>query len=764
MGRQREELTVRPRSVIPGRQRWDIAVALGRPRVAELLEAGLRGSSGIGEVRANPVTGRLLIYHDPVLSSARVDQLVRQAVLAVRQAITAARSSGSEPSVVLARVQPRHDIAKSLALAGSAAIAFALIRGKSLRLSQLVHPTPAVYLGGILLATMAVVRRAWQRSSRSQQASAVPLRSMRHPLLQIVGPRKQRFYLASFLSILAQLLEMALFLVVGWMLSVLTTGSSTALVRIGLASASGQLWFLVGVAALVGVTTAALSFKAGVLWRDLAQAVQHGWRTEVYAHVQRVELRYLEGERTTRLARVLTEDINQLGRFFATSANDLLQLVTSLLVLIPMFVLFAPSIAWIAFLPVPIIAWLSFFNQERAAPDYATSSENGSLLNSQLINNLEASATVKSFGAEAYEIDRIHRLSEAYQLSNRRIDTRSSAYGQMVRGCAMLSLVGILLGGGLKVLNGALQFEVLNSLISMPSLVLWKLPAFGDAVDQYQRTVAALRRVLDLRGLPVESGTIGRRLDVAKVQGEMVLDGVTFAYPGRPPVLQNLSLRIAARQTTGIVGVTGAGKTTIAKLLLRFQDVESGRVLVDGCDVREVRLQDLRNAIGFVGQDAFLFDGTVGDNIRYGSFDADAERVVSAARLAEADGFVEALPSQYDTMIGERGATLSGGQKQRISLARAILKSAPIVILDEATSALDNETEAAIQRALRDYARDRTLVIIAHRLSTIRHADWIYVMDKGGAIAEGGTHHELLARDGVYAFLWRLQTGEANNL
>jgi ATP-binding cassette subfamily B protein len=761
MGRRREELTVRPRSVIPGRQRWDIGIVLGRPRVAELLEAELQESSGVVEVRANPVTGRLLIYHDTTLSSAEVDQLVREAVLAVRQAMTLARSTKPEPGVAPVRAQHRRYATQSLALAGSAAVALALIKGKSLR------PSPMVRLGAILLATVGVVRRAWRRSNHSQEASAVPLnvplRSIRHPLLQIVGSRKRQFYLASFLSVLTQLLEVILFLFVGWMLSVLTSGPSASLVRLGLASVSGQLWFLAGVAALVGIASVALSFKAGVLWRDLAQFVQHDWRTKMYAHVQRVELRYLEGERTTRLARVLTEDINQLGFFFATSANDLLQLVTSFLVLIPVFLIFAPSIAWIAFLPVPIIAWLSFFNQERAAPDYATSSENGSLLNSQLINNLEASTTVKSFGAEGYEIDRIHRLSEAYRLSNRRIDTRAAAYGQLVRGCAMLSLVGILLAGGLDVLNGALSFENFNGLIGVPSLVLWKLPAFGNAVDQYQQTVAALRRVLDLLSLPVESGATGQRLDVAKVEGEMVLDGVTFGYPGRSPVLQNLSLRIAAKRTTGIVGVTGAGKTTIAKLLLRFQDVESGRVLVDGLDVREVKLQDLRNAIGFVGQDAFLFDGTVGDNIRYGSFDADAERVVRAARLAEADDFVAALPSQYDTMIGERGATLSGGQKQRISLARAILKSAPIIILDEATSALDNETEAAIQRALRDYARDRTLVIIAHRLSTIRHADWIYVMDKGGVIAEGGTHQELLARDGVYAFLWRLQTGEANN-
>jgi ATP-binding cassette subfamily B protein len=243
----------------------------------------------------------------------------------------------------------------------------------------------------------------------------------------------------------------------------------------------------------------------------------------------------------------------------------------------------------------------------------------------------------------------------------------------------------------------------------------------------------------------------------------VVFDEVTFGYPGRAPVLENMSLRLASGKTTGIVGVTGAGKTTIAKLLMRFEEVDSGRVLLDGQDIHDIRIYDLRKAIGFLGQDAFLFDGTVADNIRYGSFGVDEDVMMNAARLAEVDSFAQTLPSGYDTMVGERGTALSGGQKQRIALARAIVKGAPILVLDEATSALDNETEAAIQRALKDFVKDRTLVVIAHRLSTIRHADWIYVIGHGGMILEGGTHFDLLERGGMYASLWRLQTGETNS-
>jgi ATP-binding cassette subfamily B protein len=746
IGRRREGLKVLPLSVVPGRQRWDIGVILGKPLAAELLAAGLRDSPGIGVIHANPVTGRLLVHHDSALTRGEVAQRVRKAAaLTTQQLMTVTR----EPRAVPAR--PTGKTRPSLVLASVAAV---ILAGRKALL-----PSPLGRFGAVVAVTVIVVRRGWRKSIRSQRDST-PAGKSRHPLLRIAGPHKRKLYKAACLSILGQLLEMSLYLLIGWNVLVVTTGASAVLVRLGLTTVSGQLWFLTGVTAIASVCAAALSYYANAQWRELAQSVQHRWRTEMYGHVQRVQLRHLEGERTTRLARVLTDDIDQLGRFFATSANDLLQLGTSFLVLAPVFLFFAPGVAWLVFLPVPVIAWLSFFHQERSAADYATGNEHGSLLNSQLVNNLEASATVKSFGAEDYEVDRIRGLSEAYRQSNRRIDARATVYTQGVRACVMVSMSGIVLASGLNVLAGKLRFDVFNALIGLPYVLLGRLPVLGSAIEQYQQTVAALGRVRDLGELPVESGRTGHRMAATEVSGEVVFDGVTFAYPNRSPVLRNLSLRIAAGQTTGIVGVTGAGKTTIAKLLLRLEDANSGRVLLDGRDTRDISLQDLRGAISFVGQDAFLFDGTAADNIGYGTFDAGPERVASAARLAEAHSFIEAMPSRYDTMIGERGATLSSGQKQRISLARAIVKDAPIVILDEATSAVDNETEAAIQGALADFARDRTLIIIAHRLSTVRHADWIYVMGKGGVVVECGTHDELLERNGVYASLWHLQIGE----
>jgi ATP-binding cassette subfamily B protein len=245
---------------------------------------------------------------------------------------------------------------------------------------------------------------------------------------------------------------------------------------------------------------------------------------------------------------------------------------------------------------------------------------------------------------------------------------------------------------------------------------------------------------------------------VEKVRGELALNDVTFAYNGRNPAIENLSLHVPAGKTIAIVGATGSGKSTVVKLLLRLYEVQSGSITLDGMELHELRLQDLRRAIGLVSQDVFLFHGTVRENIAYGSFDAPLEAVREAAQMAEADDFICDLPEGYDTIVGERGQKLSGGQQQRLAIARAILKNPPILVLDEATSAVDNETEAAIQRSLEKITQNRTTIAIAHRLSTIRNADCIYVLERG-KLVEQGRHEELLAKGGIYESLWRVQSG-----
>jgi len=272
--------------------------------------------------------------------------------------------------------------------------------------------------------------------------------------------------------------------------------------------------------------------------------------------------------------------------------------------------------------------------------------------------------------------------------------------------------------------------------------------------------MASIQRVMDLLYTPIAIPYEGKHLSLSNVRGELEFEQVKFSYAGNDTAaIDGLSLRIAAGESVAFVGSTGGGKSTLIKLLLRFYEPQQGQIKLDGQNIGEINLQDLRRAIGYVAQDTFLADATVTENIAYGTHGVSQEEIIAAAKAAEAHEFITALPQGYNTQVGERGMKLSGGQRQRLALARAILKNPPILILDEATSAVDNETEAAIQRSLDRLVVGRTSLIIAHRLSTVRYAHLIHVLD-GGCIVESGTHEQLLVKGGSYAALWRLQTGE----
>jgi ATP-binding cassette subfamily B protein len=514
-----------------------------------------------------------------------------------------------------------------------------------------------------------------------------------------------------------------------------------------------------------------------VHWRNLAQTLQHDLRLDTYSHVQELELAYFEDRSTGGLMAILNDDINQLERFLDGGANDLWQVITTVIVIGAIFIGAAPTVAWMALLPMPFVFWGSMRFQKQLAPRYMAVRERVGLLNSQLANNLSGIATIKSFTAEEYEEERIRRESEAYRESNRSAIALSSAFVPLIRMVIVIGFSAILVFGGQLALQGRLNVGVYSVLVFMTQRLLWPLTRLGSTLDLYQRAMASTTRVLDLLDTEpqIEDGTMA--LPVEAVDGEVVFADISFDYnasrqsyrygqdsdpnrsPQNQPVIRHLSLRIPAGETAAIVGATGSGKTTLVKLLLRFYDVQSGRICLDGYDIRTVRLADLRGAIGFVSQDVFLFHGTVRENISYGSFDATLDEIVAAAKIAEAHDFILALPDGYDTIVGERGQKLSGGQRQRISLARAVLKDPPVLILDEATSAVDNETEAAIQRSMERITVGRTTIVIAHRLSTVRNADHIFVLENG-VLREHGRHDNLVAANGIYASLWRVQTGE----
>jgi ATP-binding cassette subfamily B protein len=312
--------------------------------------------------------------------------------------------------------------------------------------------------------------------------------------------------------------------------------------------------------------------------------------------------------------------------------------------------------------------------------------------------------------------------------------------------------------GGIEAVAGNLSVGTYSVLVFLTQRLLWPLTRLGETLDQYQRAMASTNRAMNLLDTPIAIPSGHISLPVKKVRGELIFKDVTFAYQDRPAVVENLSLEIPAGKTIAIVGSTGSGKSTLVKLILRLYEIQGGSITLDGIELRDLKLQDLRQAIGLVSQDVFLFHGTVRENIAYGTPDASLTEVIAAAKIAEAHDFIIQLPQDYETIVGERGQKLSGGQRQRIAIARAILKDPPILILDEATSAVDNETEAAIQRSLEQITAHRTTIAIAHRLSTVRNAHCIYVMEQG-QLVESGKHEALLEQNGIYASLWRVQTG-----
>lgn len=582
-----------------------------------------------------------------------------------------------------------------------------------------------------------------------------------HPLLRLFDyghQYRKQIWQATICSILNKLFDLAPPGLIGIAVDVVVKQQDSIIAQLGVKDIFGQFFILSFLTAIIWILESVFEYAYARLWRNLAQDIQHDLRLDAYKHLQELELAYFEERSTGGLMSILSDDVNQLERFLDAGANDILQVATTVVIIGGAFFILAPSVAWMAMLPIPFILWGSFVFQDLLAPRYADVRDKVGLLNSRLANNLSGITTIKSFTSEDYEILRLAQESEGYRRSNAKAIKLSAAFIPLIRMLILVGFTALLLFGGMAAVNGKMSVGTYSVLVFLIQRLLWPLTRLGDTFDQYQRAMASTNRVMDLLDTPIAIHTGEIDLPVGTVRGEVELKNVTFAYQDRLPVVKNLSLHLPAGKTIAIVGSTGSGKSTLVKLLLRLYEVQSGTITVDGIDIRQLNLRDLRRCIGLVSQDVFLFHGSVAENIAYGSFDASDDEIVRAAKVAEAQEFIERLPQGYETIVGERGQKLSGGQRQRIAIARAILKNPPILILDEATSAVDNETEAAIQRSLERITVNRTTIAIAHRLSTIRNADQIYVMEYGQFV-ESGTHQELLEKNRVYASLWRVQSG-----
>jgi len=494
---------------------------------------------------------------------------------------------------------------------------------------------------------------------------------------------------------------------------------------------------------------------------SLAQRIQHDLRMDVYSHLQNKEMIFFENHRLGDTLSIVSDDINQLERFLNNGLNELLQLAVLLVVSSSILFVISWQLAIIGMIPIPIIILGSLTYRKWLSPRYKQVREQAGSLTSRLENNIAGIGVIKSFTAEKLEYQRVEKASKAYLKANGWVIRLSSSYTPIIRMGVVLGFAGVLLVGSYWVLKGTgvLTVGQLVLFAMMTERLLWPLTRLGPTVDDLERASACTNRVLKILDEPLIIKDPEQPIKLDEVKGKIRLNKVSFSYENKLPVLNELSFTIKAGETLGIAGATGSGKSSLIKLLLRYYDPTQGTIELDDINIKNLKLSTLRKSIALVSQDVYLFHGTIFENIAYSTPLASLEKVIEASQQAQLHDFVMSLPDQYNTLVGEKGIKLSGGQRQRLSIARAILKNAPIMIFDEATSSVDTETEKAIQQHLNLLTKGKTAILIAHRLSTLRHTDRILVINNG-ILAEEGHHDTLIQQKGIYADLWKTQIGE----
>jgi len=532
-----------------------------------------------------------------------------------------------------------------------------------------------------------------------------------------------------------------------------------------------SLWLAVGLFTGLFVLAFGLQWLQGLAWGAFAYRLQHEVRSSAYDLTQRLEMGFFDSHQTGEVMSVLNNDVNEMEGFFTSTMGNAVNVVGFLLGVSTFMLLINWQFALVTLAVAPVIAVVNWWFSGVIERIHGNVRQSTGLLNAQLQNTISGIDVVKAYAAEDFESDRV--ASASRRNTDDVLDavrTRAVHYPTMgfLTGAGVTATFGV---GGYWVLFGPplfftqpLSMGNLVSFVIYARLMRWPMNDVAGIVDGYKSAKASADRIVGLgqAGTALEDPDDPAPLD--DPAGAVAYDDVTFAYEAESePVLRDVDLDVEPGETIGVVGPTGAGKSTLLKLLLRYYDPDEGTVRLDGHDLRDVDRGDLRTTIGYVGQDTFLFSGTVRENLTYGLEDVAEEDLREAAERAGALEFVEALPEGFETTIGERGVKLSGGQRQRLAIARTLLRDPAVLALDEATSHVDNEMEALIKRSLAPIVAERTTIVVAHRLSTVRDADRIVVLEDGRVQAVG-SHEDLLDADGLYANLWRVQAGDVQDL
>lgn len=506
------------------------------------------------------------------------------------------------------------------------------------------------------------------------------------------------------------------------------------------------------------------SYLLKILFKYLNNYLSHkaAWnlvadmRVLVYDHLQKLSLRFYQDKQTGQLMSRTTNDTATFELLIAHAVPDLLANI--LIVIGVTVILFFMNVylALLTLIPVPFLIWGSWIFMNKIRPNFRTAQGNLAELNATLQDNISGMKEIQIFNQQPREKNRIKKSAGSYATAILHALKLSAVFHPTVEAVSSLGTVIVVVFGGSLALRGSLTVADIVGFLLFLNLFYQPISALARVTEDLQQAIAGADRVFEM--LDTEPDILDKpgAEDIKDSRGEITFDDVSFNYVESSPVLQNISFTAKPGRMVALVGPTGVGKTTVISLIARFYEPGAGRILLDGKDLRDITLSSLRNQISIVLQDIFLFNGSVAENIAYGSKSATKEEIVQAAKAARAHEFISEMPEGYDTIIGERGVKLSGGQKQRLSIARAVLRNTPILVFDEATAAVDVETEARIQQAIQELAASRTIIVVAHRLSTVKRADNILVI-QDGKVAESGDHAELLAYNGLYKQLYDIQ-------
>ena len=504
------------------------------------------------------------------------------------------------------------------------------------------------------------------------------------------------------------------------------------------------------------VAASVLSWLQGRVATVIVQHAVYDMRAEVEAKFSRMPLSYFDSKPRGELLSRVTNDIDNVAQSMQQTLSQLLTSLLTVIGVIAMMVYVSPVLSLVALVTVPVSMYITLTIAKRSKPQFVGQWSTTGKLNGHIEEAYTGHELVKVFGRTDETVETFRDLNEQLYTSSFKAQFISGLIQPAMMFVANLNYVAIAVLGGLRVASGSISLGDVQAFIQYSRQFTQPLTQVASMANLLQSGVASAERVFEILDAPEQSADAIAAVTPAQVSGRVAFEDVSFSYDQSRPLIEHLDLVAEPGQTIAIVGPTGAGKTTLANLLLRFYDVDAGRITLDGVDVRDMRREDLRAQFGMVLQDTWLFGGSILENIAYGAEDASPAQISAAAEAAYVDHFVRTLPDGYDTLIDDDGASVSAGQRQLLTIARAFLADPAILILDEATSSVDTRTEALVQRAMAALRTGRTSFVIAHRLSTIRDADRIVVMVEG-AIVEHGTHAQLLADEGAYYRLYAAQ-------